>query len=1028
MVVPAEAAEYKQVTVLFADVVRSMDLAATLDMERWRDIMTELAERSTAAVRRYGGGTVDFTGDGVMAVFGAPAALEDHAFRACLAALEIQRETIRLAAEVQRRNGVALRVRVGLNSGRVIVGETGSLGYAAIGRQVGLAQRMESVAPPGGVVMSASTARLVEDIVLLGEPEWVRIKGTEEPVPARRLLGLVPRHAMPGRTEVSLLGRRLEMAVIEATVDRAIGGRGGVVSVVGPPGIGKSRVAREAAALASGRGCEVVWAFCESHASDIPFYVVTRLLGAAMGITDLDDTAARVQVRTRLPGADEQDLLLLDDLLGIGDPGARPDIASDAQRRRVTTLINAASLGRSRPVLYIIEDAHWVDEVSESMLADFLTVVSQTRSVVLITYRPEYAGALTRLPGAQPIQLAPLHDLETAALLGELLGPDPSVGEIGAAIASRVGGNPFFAEEIVRDLSERGVLRGQHGDYACRTDVNQVSVPATLQAAIGARIDRLDPAAKRTLSAASVIGSRFDTELLITLGLEPVTDELLRAELIDQVKATPCVQYAFRHPLIHAVAYESQLKSARAEWHRRLADAIQQRDPDSAEENAALIAEHLQAAGELRAAYGWHMRSSAWSTNRDIAAARISWERARKIADLLPEDDPGRTAMRIAPRTMLCVSAWRAGHGTSSGQFDELRELCAAAGDKASLAIAMSGRATELLWSGRRARESSRLVSEQMALLEAIGDPMLTIGAAYVAIVVKHMTGEFADALRWSQTVIDLADGDPHMGANFAMGSPLAAALNFRGAARYSLGLRGWREDLDAAVEMARSSDPVTHALMVVGKYGAAIECGVLRAEDCPVREIEETLQIAERSSDDTALGSVKFFLGLVLTNRDDPADRDRGLELITQMRDVWLRDQSRLYLVPVADVIGAQERARRGDRDGAIAVMRKATDDLSHAGLLASWLGAIEVLVPTLLERGDEGDLAEAQIATDQLASVRAPDGWALRDIGVLRLRALLARAQGDVVAHRALAERYRAMAISLGFEGHIAMADSMT
>lgn len=376
---------------------------------------------------------------------------------------------------------------------------------------------------------------------------------------------------------------------------------------------------------------------------------------------------------------------------------------------------------------------------------------------------------------------------------------------------------------------------------------------------------------------------------------------------------------------------------------------------------------------------------------------------------------------------MLCVSAWRTVHGTSSGQFDELRELCAAAGDKASLAIAMSGRATELLWSGR-ARESSRLVSEQMALLEAIGDPMLTIGAAYVAIVVKQMTGEFADALRWSQTVIDLADGDPHMGANFAMGSPLAAALSFRGAARYSLGLRGWREDLDAAVEMARSSDPLTHALMMAGKYGAGIECGVLRAEDCPVREIEETLQIAERSSDDTALGSVKFFLGLVLTNRDDPADRDRGLELITQMRDVWLRDRSRLYLVPVADVVAAQERARRGDRDGAITAMRKATDDLSHAGLLASWSGAIQVLVPTLLERGDEGDLAEAQIATDQLASVRAADGWALRDIGVLRLRALLARAHGDNAAVRNFVERYRAMAISLGYEGHIAMADSMT
>ena len=176
-------AEYKQVTVLFADVVRSMDLAAALDMERLREIITELVERSAAVVRRYGG-SVEFTGDGVMAIFGAPVALEDHAVRACLAALAVQEEAKRLAAEVRERDGVELQVRVGLNSGQVIAGEigSGSLGYAAIGEQVGMAQRMESVAPPGGVMLSESTARLVEHGVTLGEPEWVRIKGADEPV------------------------------------------------------------------------------------------------------------------------------------------------------------------------------------------------------------------------------------------------------------------------------------------------------------------------------------------------------------------------------------------------------------------------------------------------------------------------------------------------------------------------------------------------------------------------------------------------------------------------------------------------------------------------------------------------------------------------------------------------------------------------------------------------------------------------------------------------------------------------------
>ena len=312
-----------------------------------------------------------------------------------------------------------------------------------------------------------------------------------------------------------------------------------------------------------------------------------------------------------------------------------------------------------RPAVYVVEDAHWIDEVSESMLADFLTVIPQTPSLVLATYRPEYEGALARVHGAQTIALAPLSDSETAALVSELLGPDPSVGALGQKIAERAAGNPFFAEEIVRELAERGVLHGERGAYVSTADVGEVSVPATLQATIAARIDRLDPKAKRTLSAAAVIGSRFSRDLLETLGIDPALEDLVGGELIDQIRFTGQPEYVFHHPLIRTVAYESQLKSDRAELHRRVAAAIESRDPAAAEENAALIAEHLEAAGDLHAAYGWHMRAATWATNRDIAAARLSWERARRIADALPADDPNRAAMRIAPRTMLCGIAWR---------------------------------------------------------------------------------------------------------------------------------------------------------------------------------------------------------------------------------------------------------------------------------------------------------------------------------------------------------------------------------
>ena len=1017
-------------TVLFADVVRSMDMAAALDMERLREIITELVDRCAAVVLRYGGTVDKFTGDGIMALFGAPIALEDHAVRACLAALEVQHEATRLAADVERRDGIALQVRVGLNSGQVIAGEigSGSLGYTAVGEQVGLAQRMESVASPGGVMLSESTARLVEHAAVLAEPEWVHIKGADAPVPARRLRGMGPghRHGVVARQEASLVGRRWEMATLDAMVDRAIGGRGAVVNVMGAPGIGKSRIAREAAAAAAGRGVEVLWAFCESHASDIPFHAVRRLLRALSGIEDLDGHAARARVREREPDADPQDLLLLDDLLGIADPEvALPAIDPDARRRRLTALINTAALARTAPALFIIEDAQWVDAVSESMLADFLTVVPRTPLMVLITARPEYEGALTRLPGAQTIALAPLGDADAAALLSELLGSDSSVGELAAIIAERAAGNPFFAEEMVRELAQRGVLAGERGGYACRVDVAELSVPATVQAAIEARIDRLTTPAKRTLHAASVIGARFGPQLLAALGIDPMLDELLSAELIDQVRFTPSPEYAFHHPLIRAVAYESQLKSTRAQWHRRLASAIQERAPGSVEEYAALIAEHLEAAGELPAAYGWHMRAGAWSANRDLGAARLSWERARRIADRLP-DAPDQLSMRIASRTMLCatVAAGSAVEG-SQDRFTELRELCNAAGDKLSLAIGMSGLASELLYAGR-SREGSRLASEQMALLESIGDPTPTMALAFIAFCNWCDAGEFGELLRWSQTIIDLAAGDPTKGAGFGVGSPLAFAVVWRGIARYWLGRPGWRQDLHDAVPIARNSDPTTFSAVTAWTYGGAIQFGVLRADEPAVRAIEEAVQRAEGGSNDVALALIKYVLGIALLSRDAAADRHRGLELVVRARDFFLRERF-FAMVPAIDLLAAREGARRGDRDAAIPVMRNAVDELHQAGRLGFGVWGTGLLVETLLQRGAEGDLAEAQEQIDRLANLRADHGSAMLEITLLRLRALLARARSDNVAYQDLVSRCRAMAESLGFEGHIAWADAM-
>ncbi|ORV88925.1 cyclase [Mycobacterium interjectum] len=1016
-------AEYKQVTVLFADVVRSMDIAAAVGAERLREIMAELADRCAAVVQRYGSTVAQWTGDGVMAVFGAPVALEDHAVRGCLAALGIQEQANRLAVEVRARDGIELRLRVGLNSGQVIAGGMGSgrFGYATVGEQVGMAQRMESVAPPGGVMLSASTARLVEGAAVLGRPELVRIKGAEQPVPARRLLGMADGQRAE-RAESDLVGRRWEMAAVEALLDRAIDGCGAIVGVVGAPGIGKSRLVREVTALAAARGVEVFSAFCESHASDIPFRVVAQLLRAATGLRNLDNAAARTRVRAQFPGADPEDVLLLEDLLGIADPDAAlAKIDPDARRRRLTALVNAASLARKAPAVYVVEDLHWIDKASESLLADFAAVIPQTRTLVLISYRPEYRGALSRVPVGQSIALAPLSDPETAALVLQLLGPDPSVGGLATKIAERAAGNPFFAEEMVRELAARGVLSGARGGHVCRIDQADAAVPATLQATIAARIDRLGLAAKQALNAAAVIGLRFTTDQLALLDGEAEVGELIAAELVDQVRFAPHAEYAFHHPLIRTVAYETLLKSDRVDLHRCLANAIQQRHPDSLDENAALIAEHFEAADDLRAAFAWHMRAGAWAQARDIRAARNSWERARTDADRLPSDDPGRASMRIAPRLLLCINTVRVAGSIADTGFEELRDLCSAAGDTVSLAIGMGGLMSALVFHNRY-REAAQLASDCTQLLESIAEPPLTL--MLLVAQAMWMAGRAAEGLSLAQGVIDLADGDPTRGSLGPIGSPLAMAILMRGSCRYCLGVPGWREDLDQAIAMVRSVDPASLHIPVLYRYRFAAHAGALLPDASADRDTAEAMTMAEHSGDDFQVDAARVSRGLVLINQ---GDRAAGFALLAEFREANLRHGYAKTIVRTVDTEIAKEKAETGDVDGAIELARAVVDYTFDAGDALSLGEAVRVLVESLLRRGTNADLEEARAAIDRLAAEPTDPGYVLFEVPLLRMRALLARAHGDDATYARFRDRYRDMAKTVGFEGHIALAQAM-
>jgi adenylate cyclase len=1023
-----KAAEYKQVTVLFADVVHSMDIAAAVGPERLRELMSAVLDRSSAVVERYGGAVNQFTGDGIMAVFGAPISLEDHAIRACLAALDIQRQARDLAAGVRQRDDIDLHLRVGLNSGEVIAGEVGSRAhsYTTIGDQVGLAQRMESVAPAGGVMVSESTARLVEREVVLTERRLVRIKGADAAVPAYELLSVTGRRLETTARTSRFVGREWELSALTAMLDRSMDGHGCVVGVVGPPGIGKSRIVGETANLAANRGLHVYSTYCESHTSDVPFQAANRLLRSAWRVDGLDDESAREAVRSQVPGAHAADLVLLQDELGIRDSAdPLPDIAPEARRRRLTALVNASVVAREESAVYVIEDAHWIDSTSESLLADFISVVPRANALVLITYRPEYDGALSRSPGAQTIALAPLDGSQITGLVEELLGSDPSVTELTVRVAERASGNPFFAEEIVRDLADRNVLRGERGAYTCSDDAADVDVPATVQAAIAARIDRLDSSAKLTLNAAAVVGLRFEEDLLAALADTAALGQLLKAELIDQLTFTPRADYMFRHPLIRSVAYRSQLASARAEVHRRVAKAVEARDPESADDNAALIAEHLEAAGDLAEAFSWHMRAGTWLNFRDIHAGRLSWKRASLVADRMAADQPGRDAMRIGPRALLCATAFRTGSDLDDATFEETCRLANRLDDKVSLAMAMSGRAVTLMFGGRYP-ECSQVAAELVALLESIGDPTWELALFYGAASAKLVNGEVAAASHMVQRVIDLADGDLLMGAS-VIESPLTLAMMLQATAQLCLGTEGWKANLAQAVSLVGEFLPIGQPDVLIWKYALGL-AGAFKPDAAAVRETAEVLEIAHQRADDLSVWSARFLHGMMLAQQS-ASDRDRGLSMLASVREAVTQRRSIALFLPFIDIEYAKEKARHGDIDGAVRALEAILqqDDLPSGGGMGPQVRATEVMVELLLQRGEPADIGAAREAIERLETMPVEPGVVLNAIALLRLWALLAQAQGDEAEYRQYRDDYRAMANEVGYEGHIAMAEAM-
>lgn len=1021
----ATAGEHKHVTVLFADVVGSMRLASTLDDERLREIMNTLFNRSAAVVQRYQGTMDKFTGDGLMALFGAPLAMEDHALRACIAALEIQAVAAGLAGEVHSRDGIDLQIRVGLNSGEVIVGEIGSGPgrYTAVGHAVGMAQRMETAAPAGAVLCSISTARLVENSTRLGPAHDVYIKGSDKPVTARQLIAVEARRMVVGRNEGLLFGRGQELAQLHRLLDEDQ--RGGPVAVIGAPGVGKSRLVDEYAAQLAGRGVDVAVAYCDAHAMQIAFRALNRFLRALFAVDGLANRAARERAATLAQlddGASPADAAVLFDAMGIADPSAPAlQVGVDGWRHRLVEIMVRSVRARSGPVVFILEDAHWLDPASDAVLAEFADAIADISAVFIATGRPEFVDGALRQRSDRAVIVAPLDDPTTTELVGNLLGRDASLADLATRIARVAAGNPFFAEEIVRDLAGRGVLVGGRGGYRLLGAVDDIGVPATVQAVLASRIDRLPVGAKSVLNAAAVIGTRFDVETLNVLVPEPFTGqlaELVANELIDQTEFTPRQRYCFRHPLVRTVAYESQLTVTRVQAHHRLAYAIEDRDRDGADENASLIATHLEASGDLVEACRWHLRAADWLRPRDMLAARAQWLNALRVADELPSDRGDLIDLRIAPRAMLVsIELFTGSDPDNDARFAELRDLAGQVGDFGSLAIAMAGRIMTFSVNGRRVSEVKPLAAE----LEEVVEKLDNAAAEEIEILYTAITFAYMDNCDFAAMAATL---DKSLALKLqAPTIDRAVAYALRGLTELCHGRtdRGIA-DLRTATSLAREMSPVSFSAILV-YWGIAAGMNLYVADEM-LDDMRDALRRSESFGDRFGIVAAQWVYGTVLL-RSDPASRTEAISMLELAAANSAKHDLQSFALGTIVSDLAADAARRGRLDEAIERLREQVLLHSNEASFFYIVSPAEALIELLTQRNTAEDRAEAAQVVELWRS-RRPDAPAM-NLWWLKSQALLAEARGDAPSRLDFAQQYLAACESFGVDCRLAEARRM-
>jgi class 3 adenylate cyclase/tetratricopeptide (TPR) repeat protein len=649
--------ERKQVTVLFADLKGSMELLAERDPEEARKLLDPVLERMMEAVHRYEGTVNQVMGDGIMALFGAPLAHEDHAVRACYAALRMQDTVKRHADSVRRAKGLPLQIRVGLNSGEVVVRSIGNdlrMDYTAVGQTTHVAARMEQMAIPGSILLSSGTLALAEGYVEVKPLGPLPVKGLEAPLDVYELTRAATVRsrfqAAAARGLTRFVGRDSELEQLRQALERARAGHGQVVAVVGEPGVGKSRLYWEFTHSHRAEGWLVLESGSVSYGKATNYLPLLELLRAYFQIEPGDETRKiREKVTGKLLSLDRQlepcvtpilwliDVPVEDEAWGRLDPPQR--------RQRILDGIKRLLLRESQvqPLMVLFEDLHWIDAETQAFLDSLVESLPTARVLLLVNYRPEYRHGWGSKTYYRQLQIDPLPPESTETLLEALLGSDATLVPLKRLVIERTEGNPFFIEESLRSLVETGILAGEQGAYRLTRVVQGLQVPATAQALLAARIDRLAAEDKRLLQAAAVIGTDVPFELLQAVADEPEDRlrqglaQLQATEFLYETRLFPDLEYTFRHALTHEVAYQGLLHDRRRALHARITEAIERLSAERVAEQVERLAHHAlrgelwdKAVAYLRQA---GLRATARAANRE---AIVHLEQALEALRRLP--------------------------------------------------------------------------------------------------------------------------------------------------------------------------------------------------------------------------------------------------------------------------------------------------------------------------------------------------------------------------------------------------------